>query len=401
MMRFILCFLYFVLMAGVQISGSDTSRSSSNRELIVQVIESLGLAGKVSQEDIVQLTDLKTRAESSTLNEQERLRAYMSLFTQMSRLESGNSQQAFLDGMAKIAVSWSPGIQKKQELIPPGQLAFVEKQGTGKIQVILIPDIGYSWDVFQSFVQRNASQFEMYALTLPGFCGAGLPPVPERRDFTQTPLWKNAETAVVNLIETRKLKKPVLVGHQAGAYLAMKLALNHPDMVGSVVVLNGLLYAPMPSGTDPSKQASSEERAERINKSLPIELFPNPSQTQYKKYLEPFAPMLCKDPQRQQFLLQILSSSDAHNWWSYYIELMSTDLSNPIKTLKVPMLVIPSVPDKELPGREAFNVSLTQWQDLKLPMITVTPFENTRAFATEDSPRQLDEAISNFVNRQN
>jgi hypothetical protein len=44
---------------------------------------------------------------------------------------------------------------------------------------------------------------------------------------------------------------------------------------------------------------------------------------------------------------------------------------------------------------------LAQWQDVKrrypsIPL-TVAPFENIRAYATEDAPEVLDRAIASFV----
>lgn len=395
-MRFVISSLCCILIAGFGSLAYGTE-NESNKKVAEQVVHSLGLDQKVSQQDVTELANLKSKAEAPTLTDQERLQAYKSLFGFMCRLEGVDAQDSFLQSKAQIAVGWSPNIPKTQTFQSASQLAHVEKRGSGKIPMILIPDIGYSWSVFESFVQRNSTRYKMYAITLPGFAGTDSPRPPELRDYTQMPLWKNAEAAVLKLIKTEKLNKPVLVGHQAGGYLAMKLALDHPEMIGSVVVMNALLYMPLPSRSDPSKPASAEERAERIKKSLPIELFPIPSNGQYQKSMEQYGPMFCKDPQRQQFLLQMLSSSDAHTSWNYFAELMSTDLSADIKTLSIPLLSIPSVPDEKLSGAENFKINSTQWENLNVSMITVVPFKDTRAFATEDNALQLDSSISDFV----
>jgi pimeloyl-ACP methyl ester carboxylesterase len=397
MIRYVVSFICWILIASFS-RFAYPMESQSNRKAVEQVVHSLGLDQKASQQDIAELADLKTKAEAPNLTDQERLQAYKSLFAFMCKLEGMDAPDSFLESKAQIAVGWSPTIHKTQTVFPSVQLAHVETRGTGKIPMILIPDIGYSWNVFESFVQRNSTRYKMYAITLPGFAGTGSPKTPELRDYTQMPLWKNAEAAVLKLIETEKLNKPILVGHQAGGYLAMKLALDHPEMIGSVVVMNALLYMPLPSHSDPSKPASAEERAERLKKSLPIELFPYPSNFRYQKSMEQYGPMFCKDPQRQQFLLQMLSSSDAHTSWNYFAELMSTDLSSDIKTLNVPLLSIPSVPDEKLEGgAENFKINSTQWENLNVSLITVVPFKDTRAFVTEDNPLQLDSAISNFV----
>jgi pimeloyl-ACP methyl ester carboxylesterase len=396
MIRYVISLICWILIASFS-RFAYPMESQSNRKAVEQVVHSLGLDQKVSQQDITQLADLKSKAEAPNLNDPERLQAYETLFAFMWKLEGVDAPDSSLQSKAQIAVGWSPSVPKKQMYLPAAQLAHVETRGSGKIPMILIPDIGYNWSVFESFVQRNSTQYKMYAITLPGFAGSGSPRTPELLDYTKTPLWKNAESAVLKLIETEKLNKPVVVGHQAGGYLAMKLALDHPEKIGSVIVLNALLYMPIPSRSDPAKQASTEERAERVKTSLPIELFPNPSRESYQKSMEMYAPMFCKNAQRQQFLLQMLCSSDAHTFWNYFAELMSTDLSGEIKTLSVPMLSIPSVPDEKLQGAESFKINSTQWENLNVQLLTVLPLKDTRAFATEDSPVQLDSAISNFV----
>jgi hypothetical protein len=51
----------------------------------------------------------------------------------------------------------------------------------------------------------------------------------------------------------------------------------------------------------------------------------------------------------------------------------------------------------ELPGAENFKINSTQWENLNVSVITVVPFKDTRAFATEDNPLQLYASISDFI----
>ena len=83
----------------------------------------------------------------------------------------------------------------------------------------------------------------------------------------------------------------------------------------------------------------------------------------------------------------------------YGNELQNTDLTADFKSLTVPTLVIPSVHDDESPGQG--GPALAQWSEIKLryPSIplTVVPFENTRSYAVEEAPMELDRAIADFL----
>lgn len=77
---------------------------------------------------------------------------------------------------------------------------------------------------------------------------------------------------------------------------------------------------------------------------------------------------------------------------------MSLHLTEDLKNLKVPLLVIPAVRDYESPP----NIfAYPQWSDIKARhpniLLTVVPFENTRGYINEDAPQELDRAIADFI----
>ena len=108
--------------------------------------------------------------------------------------------------------------------------------------------------------------------------------------------------------------------------------------------------------------------------------------------------MLCKNPDRSKILTENIARSDAHVVWDHYAELFATDLTEEIQKIKVPLLVIPSVPDPELPSAAMMFPGMEQWKQVSFPLLKVVPFENTRSFATEDNPEKLDKTIVEFLN---
>ena len=392
-MKRALVFIVFSLVS-VPLLGDD-----GLRDYLEKQTHYWGIHKTATPADLDQLTDLKRKAEQTGLTQEERTKAYTDLFQFVQKL------RGFPVGRVPASMAtttWGPG----QPIIPPaipsakpGELGNFKKRGSGTTPMILIPDLGADWSVFDSFMQRNQSLFTFYAVTLPGFGGTNSPARPEKLDFGSMDLWNNATVAVLDLIKKEKLNRPLILGHQAGAYLAMKLALQHPETFRGTIVLNGLLYAPLPGIP---QNATLAERARIVNSWTPVELFPNPSQDQYRTVLLQNAAWYCKDKQCHDWLSRLTARTSPAVWWNYFAELATTDLSVEIKSLKVPMLVLPSVYDRDSPGFESSKITLDQWNPLdqstsSLP-ITVIQMQDCRAYATEDQPAKLDEAIGNWTN---
>jgi pimeloyl-ACP methyl ester carboxylesterase len=372
------------------------------RSFLEKEVRYWGIEKTISKADMDTLVSLKAKTEVAGLSQTDRVAAYRDLFSFVRKLR-GAPDSPPVDRLAQMAGGWwNPESNTPQEtpIAKPGEFGSVKKIGNGKTAMILIPDIGGDRTLFDSFGARNINQYTMFAVTLSGFGGTAPPARSDKLDFGTTRWWSNAEQSILNLIRTQKLDKPVLVGLQAGAYLAMKTALDHPDLVRGAVVLNGLIFGPLPGQkTNPGK----EERVKIVNQWLPVELFPSPTKEQYLAYLNQGAGWICKDPQRQKAIVEITGSSNSRVWWNYYAELMSTDLSEQMKSSKVPMLVLPSIHDKESPGNSSSQMTVDQWNGFakanpEAP-IQITLMEDSRSYATEDQPEKLDHAIAAWVGK--
>jgi pimeloyl-ACP methyl ester carboxylesterase len=358
------------------------------------LVQYLGI--EVSEKDVAMLAEAKTKAESPELTVDQRKQAYKELFELSVRLQKSKPPSGIIDMLVSSAISWTcsgtpviaSGSAKQAEL------GNVIKDGNGPIPVILIPDVGMDANVFQPFLSRNKNRYTMYAVTLPGFGGTSKIPGFEKRDYSAKRLWKNAEGAIVNLIKKEKLEAPVIIGHQGGSYLAMRLALDYPEKIRGAVVLNGLLYAPMPNAKDPTGKLTLELRDQIAKVFLPIELFPRPSSECFAKYWQNIGGTMSTDPKRNLELAQNGGKSDAHLTWDYGAELYTTDLSNEISNLKIPILVIPAVTD---PKKTSPNPAVDQWKSAQANNVKVIPMENVGTFPVDDNPELFDKLILDFV----
>ncbi|HVT37999.1 MAG TPA: alpha/beta hydrolase, partial [Gemmatimonadaceae bacterium] len=122
-----------------------------------------------------------------------------------------------------------------------GTIPEVVKRGNGPVDVLLIPGWGFGARDFEQFMRTNTSRYRMVAVTLPGFAGSAAPPMPPAGTSYGDATWtRAAEEAIVRVIEREGLRKAVVIGHFiVGTQVAFRLALDHPELVGGLVIVGG------------------------------------------------------------------------------------------------------------------------------------------------------------------
>lgn len=105
-----------------------------------------------------------------------------------------------------------------------------EVTGKGK-PIILIPGLASSGEVWAGTVKRFCGPNQCHVLTLAGF--AGQPAI-------EQPLLPAVEEELAAYIRANRLEKPTIVGHSLGGLVALKLASDHPDKVGRLVIVDSL-----------------------------------------------------------------------------------------------------------------------------------------------------------------
>lgn len=385
---------YILILIGFLIAGKAVAAPP---DFAHDLVRYLGIEKNAENEELAKLVELKSKAEAPDLTADQRKLAYVELFKQMAKIQGSNPPQPLMEGMAQWAVSfYCPGnpVPAVSHRGKPGEIPAVIRQGRGDLPMILIPDAGFDGRVFQSFLERNASHYRMYAVTLPGFGGTAALPRFEPRDYAQLRLWKNAEDSVLSLIRKEQLKKVVLVGHQAGAYLALRMSLDHPELIRAAVILNGLLYAPMQTSKDPSGKVTMDLRLKIAKVFLPIELLPIPTHECLVKSWLNTPGLPANDAGRQ--LAEIAATSDRDTVWDYSAELFTTDLTDEIPKLKVPVLVVPAV---SAPAQSSKTSAELQWSTVASPLLKVTPIENAGPFVLQENPTALDRLILEFLSK--
>jgi N-formylmaleamate deformylase len=125
----------------------------------------------------------------------------------------------------------------------------VQVSGTGR-PILLIPGLASSGDTWATTVAHLSRRFTCHVFTLAGF--AGVPPI-------EGPLFTAVQRDLAEYIREQRLDHPVVIGHSLGGMLAMALAADHPDLVGPLVVVDGLPFL-----AGPNMQVKNAEEARPV-----------------------------------------------------------------------------------------------------------------------------------------
>jgi pimeloyl-ACP methyl ester carboxylesterase len=250
--------------------------------------------------------------------------------------------------------------------------------------LILIPGLASGSWVWQDTIRAFAPGHAVYVLTLPGFDGrppAG--PAP----------FAAARAAVEELIASRHLDHPVIVGHSLGGILALAVAEDRPALVGGIVSIDGLPVMPGAEDMTPQQRAQFAEKMRVQVGNQPPARFAE----QQQGYMRTIGVM---DMSRADALAQLTARSDPASVGAWSADVLTLDLRPGLKAIQAPVLTI--VPYLDLdsnqqgltPAAKADYYRALMEGTPKLQVVTVSP---ARHFAMFDQPQAVVAAIRTFL----
>jgi pimeloyl-ACP methyl ester carboxylesterase len=252
--------------------------------------------------------------------------------------------------------------------------------------LILIPGLSSGPWVWADTTARLKGRYSIYLLTLPGFDGRK--PVP---GTTMESLAGDLAT----LIESRKIRKAVLVGHSLGATLSLAFASDHSALIAGVVAVDGLPVFP---GTENMGDRSAMgPRVRGQFESQTREQFVQ-GQRAYMKQIGSINEALAVK------LAENSSRSDIGATADFAAQVMTADLRPRLPGIKVPVVEISpfNAPDFAAMGVDE-NGKTGYYRTLlagieKLEVVSVSP---ARHFVMFDQPEKfataLDAALATMV----
>jgi pimeloyl-ACP methyl ester carboxylesterase len=260
----------------------------------------------------------------------------------------------------------------------------VDVTGSGA-PIILIPGLASSGSVWDGTVAHYCAsgKYQCHVLTLAGF--AGQPAIKEA-------LLPATEQQLSAYITDNKFNHPIVIGHSLGGYLGMKLAADHPEQVGKLVIVDSL---PALGAT----QAPNITRAQlkQMADGMAASMKAQDAETFRTSQLRTLRTMITKQEDIDR-ALNTGKSSDRDTVINSMAELMAADLRDDVSRIKAPTLVMGTwIAYKDYAPKEAITAVYTT-QYAKLPGVRVEMADNARHFIMYDDPTWMYDRIDNFLN---
>lgn len=255
----------------------------------------------------------------------------------------------------------------------------VEVSGKGK-PVILIPGYSCSGDVWKETVAHLKDRYECHVITIAGY--AGVPKI-------DTPVLKTVRNELIRYVQTKKLNKPMLIGHSLGAFMSLWVSSEAPDLFGKIICVDGLPF--ISAMQDTTANAEVLKMNPQFNAEAVAANFEQLPDSNYISNMT------------RSMLYQVNDTARAKQiaTWSYQcnrrtlgytiVEISTTDLRTAIAKIKQPVLVLGS-----LYGTEANSYSVLNHQYKNVPNKTIE-VANSKHFIMYDVPEWFYAKVDAFL----
>lgn len=267
----------------------------------------------------------------------------------------------------------------------------VDVYGTpGKPALIFIPGLVCGPWEWSGQIAQFSHDYTIYALTLPGFNGQ---PAATGDLFAKTAkdFWE--------LLRSRNIRNPIVIGHSLGGTLGYMLAEQHPDRLRALIAVDGMPIFP---GMETMTAAQRTATGTRISAMMNALSTPAQFEAAEKTYS---LPMLMTSPDDIAAVAPLTARSNAAATAAWIAQDMALDLRPNLHAITIPVLEIapfdPSL-DPAGPGKiasaaekQAYYASLLQ-ADSTAKVQAIAP---SRHFIMYDRPQPLDDAIATFISQ--
>lgn len=260
----------------------------------------------------------------------------------------------------------------------------VRVQGRGT-PMILIPGLASAGSTWDGTVAHFQNQYRCYVLSLAGF--AGVPPI-------SAPLLPAVRDQLAVYIRAHHLRRPVIVGHSLGGFIALDLAARYPHLVGPVVIVDSLPFFAGAWFQVPNEAAAAPIIA-RMRAGMEGL---TPAQWEAGARSGQSTNSMATSPADQQRLIQWSLESDRETVIHALLALVSRDLRPELPNIAAPVLVLGTWIDLQSNNvTRAAAVQVFQQQYAGLKHWKFAMSDNSRHFIMWDQPAWFYRQVSAFL----
>ena len=254
---------------------------------------------------------------------------------------------------------------------PVPERISVTVRGKGP-DVVLIPGLACSNAVWDVTAKQLEGRFRLHIVQVAGFGGAPL------GANAQGPVVQPTIDAIDAYIKTNKLKAPKVIGHSLGGLMGMMLAIQHPEDVGKLMIVDSLPFFGVIFGMD--DVAAAKEQAATMRDAML-----NETQDAYAEGENAFLPSLVKSPEGLKAVTKWAVDSDKSVVARALYEDMTTDLRPKLKDIKTPVTMLYPFDSSTGMAQEAVD-GLYKDNFAALPNKTLVRIDDSRHFIMLDQP---------------
>jgi len=252
--------------------------------------------------------------------------------------------------------------------------------------LIFIPGLNSSSEVFNSTCDAFKKSYTCHQLQLPGF--AGQPPLSDLdKDFLIT-----MRNTVEHYIRSKKLDKVVLVGHSLGGTLSLMIAIDAPESIAKVVIVDALPF--YPAVQNPALTVEMvRPQAEMMRNAMNAQ-----SIEEYQQNAANSMQGMTNDVSRLPTLTKWMMGSSRGTTTMAMYEMMTTDLRPSIGSIKQPILVLGAwAAYKTFGSTKESTKAFYAAQYAQAKKVDIRMSDTSYHFIPWDDPQWLNEQINDFI----
>lgn len=260
----------------------------------------------------------------------------------------------------------------------------LEKRGNGKL-LVFIPGLNSGKETFTETCAALAAKYQCLLVQLPGF--AGLAPRADKSAFLQP-----VRDSLINYLRKSNNNDITLIGHSLGGTLSLMIALQAPELIDRLVIVDALPFYPAiqnPALTVAQARPQAEQLREAMN---------NQSAADYEKNATLYLQGMSNKPENLPRLLEWSETSDRATTTQAMYELMTTDLRAEIAAIQQPTLVLGAwAAYKPFGATKASTTAIYQTQYAQLKGVDIRLSDSSFHFITWDDHDWVIQQLQQFI----
>ena len=257
--------------------------------------------------------------------------------------------------------------------------------GPGVRDIILIPGLGSSPEVWQGTVDHLGAGWRVHRIHIQGFAGA------PAEGNAEGPVAAPVAEEIARYIAENNLDHPVVVGHSMGGTIGMMLAARHPGAVGKLMVVDMIPFMGAMFGGPGATVASVTPIADQIYAGMA-----NGPPADYQARVAATVTGMVNNEQARPAVLAETAASDQKVSSAAYREVIVTDLTPELARITVPTEVL-YVKFNDARMTTEITDAIYQGAFATLPGVELKRIDDSAHFIMLDQPTVFYSALDAFV----